>query len=183
LESRLSPSSVGALPENLTLSVTYLPNKQVTLSGQLTGTSTPGGECINLMGAVEGTAVTNAQGYYSVTLTAQSLGQVSAATADGLSNTATAMLVSAASTLSNFVATQEGPGLWLFTGNVNGAPTQGMMINFAGLQSMQGQSISVNPDGSFAFYFQVPAGQNGIVSAQAIDWWGDTSNTAMVYAG
>lgn len=190
LEDRLSPASIdpGPLPppppppsmESLTLNVTYLQNRQVTLSGNLTGSSGAiPNETIDLSGAVSGTAVTNAQGAYSVTLTATTLGQVSAASADGMSNIADFTLVSGTPTITNFGAIAEGSGLWYFFGSVANAPTQGEVVNFGGINALQGQSVAVSSSGSFGFYAIVNTG--GWATAQAVDWWGDTSQIASDY--
>ena len=176
LEDRLSPASVGAPGENLTMVVTYDPNKQVTLGGQLTGQSGPiANQTINLGGVVNGTATTNSQGGYSVTLPVSKLGQVTAASADGLSNIAQSTLVGGSPVISNFDAMPEGGGLWYFSGTVTGAPTQGEVVNFSGITALQNKQVTVNPDGTFAYYCIVNSGQGGWATAEAVDWWGDTS--------
>lgn len=186
LEDRLSPSTVVGPPvppppgETVSLNVTYEQNKQVVLSGQLSNASGPvTNEGINFGGSVNGTATTDSQGNYSVTLTATSLGVVTAASADGLSNTAQYTLVGGSPMISNFNAQPLGGGLWEFSGSVSGAPTQGEVVNFGGINALQGQSVSVNADGSFDFYAIVNTGQGGTATAEAVDWWGDTSPVAM----
>jgi hypothetical protein len=196
LEDRLSPATVGAgdpssppgtdgtggvtvppLPnENISLNVTYLQNRQATFSGQLTNQSGPvANQAVNLSGVVNTTVTTDAQGNYSVTLAVPQLGQENAASADGLSNTAQFTLVNGSPEITDFTAVAESNGLWLFSGSVSGAPTQGEVINFGGINALMGQSVSVNPDGSFDFYAIVSTGQGGWATAQAVDWWGDTS--------
>lgn len=182
LEDRLSPATIGATApaENLSLNVAYQQNKQVTLSGQLTGSSGAiANETINFSGAVTGTATTNSQGAYSVTLTASELGTVNAASADGNSNTAQYTLVSSTPTITSFQAKSEGSGLWYFSGTVADAPTQGEVINFGGINALMGQSTTVNSDGTFDYWAIVKSGQGGWASAQAVDWWGDTSEYAV----
>lgn len=181
LEDRLSPATVGTTTptESLTLNATYQQNKQVTLSGQLTGsTGAIANETIYLTGATTGSATTNSQGNYSVTLTASSLGSVYAASADGNSNTAQYTLVGGNPTISNFQAISEGSGLWYFSGNVSNAPTQGEIVEFGGINALEGQSVTVNSDGTFDFWAIVKSGQGGWATAEAVDWWGDTSQIA-----
>lgn len=174
LEDRLSP----AVMEMLSLNVAYLPNKEVTLSGSLFSQSgAVANQTINLGGVVSGTATTNAQGAYSVTLPVSKLGQVTAASADGLSGTMNATLVGGTPTINGFSAVPQGGGVWLFSGYVTGAPTQGEVIHFDGLTALADKSCNVNPDGSFSYYCRVFAGQGGIATAEATDWWGDTSST------
>ena len=124
LEDRLSPSGLGFPPplpppnptlpsETVTMNVTYDPNKQVTLTGHLSNSmGAIANQAINFGGAVNGAATTDAQGNYSVTLTASQLGQVTAASSDGKSNTATATLASQVPTISSFTATSEGDSVW-----------------------------------------------------------------------
>ena len=177
LEDRLSPT--GGM-EMLGMNVTYVQNKQVTLAGSLSSPSGPvTNQTINFGGVVKGTATTDAQGNYSVTLTASALGQVTAASADGLSNQATYTLVGGTPVINNFTAIPEGGGLWEFSGNVTGAPAQGEVVNFGGIPALENQSRNVQPDGTFSFFVVVASGQGGVATAQAVDWWGDTSKVAM----
>jgi hypothetical protein len=155
------------------MTVTYIPNKQVTLSGHLTS-SNNAGQLIQFSGVVNGTTTTDFQGNYSATLNVSQLGQATAREANGQSNPCTAMLVSQIPNIT-FMATAQGNGVWLFSGTVAGAPTQGEVVNFGGITPLAGQSTNVNPDGTFDFYCTVASGQGGIATAQAVDWWGDTS--------
>jgi len=175
LEDRLSPSGM----EMLYMSVAYNPNKEVTLSGSLmTQTGPVANQAINFGGAVSGTTTTNSQGQYSVTLKATQLGQVTGVSADGLSNTAQLMLVGGAPVINNFTAICQGGGLWTFTGKVSGAPMQGEVIHFDGLNALVGKTCDVNPDGTFTLSTYISNGQGGVAIADAVDWWGDTSSDA-----
>ena len=162
------------------MNVTYVQNKQVTLTGSLSSSSGPvTNQSINFGGVVKGTATTNAQGNYSVTLKASALGQVTATSADGLSNQATSTLVGGTPKINNFTAMPEGGGLWEFSGNVTGAPAQGEVINFGGIVALDNVTRNVQPDGTFAYFTNVGTGQGGVATAEAVDWWGDTSEVAM----
>lgn len=181
LEDRLSPSGLGVpgpTPETITLNVTYLQNKRATLSGQLTNQAGPvGNQAVNLTGVYKTTVTTDAAGNYSITVTIPKLGTEYAASADGKSNTAQFTLVGGSPVINNFTAIAQDGGLWLFSGSVTGAPTQGEVVNFGGIVPLKGQSTGVKADGSFSFYAVVPSGEGGYASAQAVDWWGDTSET------
>ena len=175
LEDRLSPSGM----EMISLYATYQPNREVILRGQLTGPSGPlANQTVNLGGVVNSTATTDAQGYYSTTLTVSQLGQVTATSADGQSNTAATTLAAGSPTISRFSAIPQGGGLWLFTGQVMGAPVQGEVIRFDGLTALADKTCNVNMDGSFSYCCYVANGQGGVAVAEAVDWWGDTSNDA-----
>lgn len=184
LEDRCCPSG-GAATETLTMNVTYLQGKQATFSGQLTNqTGGPiANQTIDLTGVVTTTVNTNAQGNYSITLKIPKLGTEYAASADGQSNTAQFTLAGGNPVIKDFTAVAEGNGLWLFSGTVSGAPTQGEVVNFGGITPLEGESTTVNSDGSFDFYAIVPTGEGGVASAEAVDWWGDTSETAAAYVG
>ena len=54
-----------------------------------------------------------------------------------------------------------------------------MTITFGGL--LNGQSTTVDSDGTFLFSFDVPANTSGTVTAQTVDQQGTTSNVAMDY--
>jgi hypothetical protein len=188
LEDRLSPSMGGAgggvqIPETITLNATYNPNKYATFSGQLTNRYGPvANHSINLTGVVNASTITDANGKYTTkALNIPNLGTEYAASTDGLSNTAQFTLVGGSPVISNFKAVSQGGGLWLLSGNVTGAPAQGEIINFGGINALQGQSTPVNLDGSFTFYVMVKSGQGGWASAEAVDWWGDTSDPAAAF--
>ena len=161
------------------MNVTYLPNRQATFSGHLATPSGPvANQTVNLSGVVNATPTTDSQGNYSVTVAVPQLGQERATSADGQSNTALSTLVGGSPVVSDFTALSLGSGLWEFSGTVTGAPIQGEVVNFGGINALMGQSDTVNADGTFDFYAIVSTGQGGWASAQAVDWWGDTSAIA-----
>ena len=175
LEDRLSPN----VNELISLHVVYLPNRQATFEGHLTSQANPvANQTIILSGVVNTTVTTNSQGNYNVTLPVPQLGQETAKSASGLSNTAQYTLVCGSPVIANFSAASEGKGLWCFSGKVSGAPTEGEVVNFSGIKAVNGQSMKVNSDGTFAFYAIVTAGNGGWATAQAVDWRGDQSPIA-----
>lgn len=182
LEDRLAPTTASST-ESLTLNVTYLQDKRATFSGQLTDVSgSPvANQTINLTGVINATATTNSHGGFSITLAIPKLGGESASSADGRSNTPQVTLAGGNPVIDDFTAIAEGNGLWLFSGKVTGAPTQGEVVNFGGITPLQSQSTKVNSDGTFDFYAIVPSGEGGWASAEAVDWWGETSETAATF--
>jgi hypothetical protein len=164
--------------ENLNMQFTYEPNKQVLFTGGVSNTPNPGGQTIQFSGAVSGDTTTSANGSFSVSLPATSLGGVSATSISQPSNTVTVTLVSQQPVITNFQAINEGNGMWLFTGSVSGPPTQGEVVNFGGIVPLTGKSVTVNADGTFSFVGMVAVGQGGTAWAEAVDWWGETSNAA-----
>jgi hypothetical protein len=177
LEDRLCPSGGGG--ETVTLHVAYDAGRQVTLTGSLSNSLGPiANQTIDLGGVVNGTATTNSQGAYSVTLPVSSLGNVTAYSADGRSNTAQSTLVGGKPVISNFTAIPEGGGVWLLSGKVSGTPTSGEMVAFSGIAAVNGLSAHVSGNGAFSEYITVTPGQGGYVDAVATDWWGDESQVA-----
>jgi hypothetical protein len=169
--------------ENLNLQFTYQPNRQVLFTGGVSNTQNPGGQTIQFSGAVDGTATTAANGSFSATLKANSLGAVNVTSVSQPCNTVTVTLAAGQPVISNFQAVNEGNGVWLFTGTVTGAPTQGETVDFGGIAPLVGQSTTVSGSGSFRFYAVVPGGQGGMAWAEAVDRWGDTSNAAQAPVG
>jgi hypothetical protein len=182
LEDRFSPSLV--VSDSLTLGVTYPQANQATFSGQLTSPSGPiANATITLSGAANATTTTNSQGNYSITLSVPQLGTEYAASSDPQAIAAPCVMDNIPPTITSFTAVAEGNGLWLLSGTVVGGPTEGEVVNFGGITPLQGQSTTVNSDGTFDFYAIIPSGEGGWASAQAVDCWGQTSQIAVTYAG
>ncbi|HZY85323.1 MAG TPA: hypothetical protein VFE78_10865 [Gemmataceae bacterium] len=203
LEARDCPSTV-------TLNVEYNVGKTITLYGEVTaggvaGSSTPGmgnttqllgsmssapaglpGVSVAFRGSATGSATTDANGDFTFTTQATSLGEVAAATTDGQSNTASVVLSSSAPVISNFKAYQEGTSnYWDVIGHVtdgnfmaagltiliNGSP---VTINNGG----QGQKATVNANGDFDLCVKLngTGSDNGNIDALVTDAWGKLSN-------
>lgn len=182
LEDRLTPSLV--VSDSLTLGVTYLPDQQATLSGQLTSSSGPiANATITLSGVVNATTTTNSQGNYSITVSVPQSGTEYAVSSDPKANEAQCVMDLEFPTITNFTAVAEGNGLWLFSGTVADSPTEGEVVNFGGITPLEGQSTEVNSDGTFDFYAIIPTGEGGWASAQAVNCWGETSQIAVDCVG
>jgi virginiamycin B lyase len=166
-------------PPTVSVSVTYGAQRTVTLSGQVTDAQ-PGGLTVNFSGMVVGSVVTNADGTFSATFQASGLGNVQAITTDAqglVSNTATVTLASNPPTISNFVGSNSG-GVWTFTGKVNDSSPAGLTVSFGGLPSLAGKTATVQADGTFELVVALAAGEQGTVTAQTTNWWGQNSNVA-----
>jgi hypothetical protein len=165
-------------PSTITLSITgYAANKVVTAGGQVADTPNPGGLTVNLTlgGQAWCSTTTDANGNWSISATASSLGQITAATGDGQSNTASAMLTdSQRPVIDAFDCVSEGNQWVLFTGHVTDANYQGMVIQFNGIHTMDGQSTTVDSKGNFAFlaHLDGKADDIGVLNGQAVDWYG-----------
>jgi hypothetical protein len=171
------------VPSTLTLNVAYSTGTNVILSGTLTGAANPANHTINLSGEVGGQAITDANGRYQITLQAMGLGDVSAADADGTSNTATATVADTSPNITNFNASEGPYGIWTFSGHVDYRSTD-LTIYFAGQPiSLRGMSTDVDANGNFSVTVQLNHTQsdNGWEYVYAVDAWGNYSNFMQEY--
>jgi hypothetical protein len=144
----------------------------------------PAGLTVQLTGAASGTATTDANGNFSVTLTATALATIYASTTDGLSNTASVLLADVAPTISNFAFTEDSSNLYVFSGTVTGN-NAGEVVTLGGMvAATDGQVLPVSSTGYFSLAIQLTGASNdGSITAQATDWWGLTSNLAETWVG
>jgi hypothetical protein len=175
LEDRNSPST---LILNI---VAYGPGTSVTFSGALRGSDNPGGQTINFSGKVTGSTTTTPCGMYAITLKASGLGDVTAQTADGMSNVAVVTLTDTAPRITQFQAIEGTGHLWTFQGDVTYRYPQGLIVNLGGMpDSLQGKTAPVDSSGHFWVVLELngTTSDNGTASAVTTDPWGLTSNTA-----
>jgi hypothetical protein len=169
-------------PSTISLSASYAPNKTATFSGQVTNTSSPGGLQVQLYmnGYAWCWTTTDANGNYSFTKQVPCLGTVTAATADGQSNTAQLVLSdSTAPSITNFAAAEHPDHIFVLTGTVSDPNYQGMVIYFGGQPvDINGKNATVDSSGNFTLVVQLDGkpDDNGWASATAMDWWGLTSS-------
>jgi hypothetical protein len=171
LESRDVPSTV-------TLNVTYLTGKNITLSGQLTGAANNAGQTITIGGKATGSTITNTAGYYTITLEASELGAVTAQAADGQSNTAQVTLTDEAPSITEFDADELGDRVWNFNGRISYFRSmQGLKIEFGGLASLQGKWTQTSSTGTYSLLVLLNGltSDNGNSSAKCISPWGTES--------
>lgn len=169
----------------ISLSISYNQKKSVTLTGHVTDpVSSPAGLTVQFSGKVVGTAVTDANGNFSLTADASALGAINAVVTDALGNvsdTATVNVTSNAPKISNFGCVEGYLHIFTFTGTVTDESAPGLTVNFGGSPvSLQGKSVAVKADGTFEFTVQLngTTSDNGTATAQTTDWWGLTSNLA-----
>jgi hypothetical protein len=170
------------VPSTLMTSVEYLGGRNIAIHGNLSDTTTPGGQVISIWGKAHGSATTDSSGNFTAYLTADGLGAVYEQTPG--SNQVETDLTDTAPVIDQFFA-MEGPDhMWTFRGHVsyNQPNPFGLVINFGGQPvSLSGQTANVAPDGTFTFSIQLNGGytDNGAVTAQTTDAWGNSSNIAM----
>ncbi len=164
----------------ITLSVTYLTQRNVTLSGTVTDAN-PAGLTVTFTGEVTGNTTTDASGNYSFTAPASALGNVNASTVDlqGLqSNTATVALSVPAPKILNFKGAQGPSNVWTFSGTVQDVSPVGETVYFGGAPvSIQNKTTTVASNATFllSVQFNGTSSDNGAVDAYVVNWWGLSS--------
>ena len=171
LEDRWCPTA-----PQITLSATVMANHAVMLAGQVTAGQIQGLN-ITFSGAASGSATSNSSGDFSFQTSTATLGTVSAIGVDQYnqsSNTATATIAVAAPTISLQVSYGSQTTITL-AGQVSGIDAGGRTVTFSGMAT---GSVMTNSDGTYSFTTTATA--LGNVSAQTMDLWGQSSNTAQV---
>src|SRR5581483_5122664 len=145
----------------------------------------PGGWVVYFSGAASGIAITDSNGDYSVTLTADSLGEIDAITMDSsfiqVARTS-ATLASEAPEIEDFCYSAQPDGWYKFTGRVIDESPAWLTVRFGGgPSSLSDQTTTVAADGSFEFWIQLngTASDEGTATAQVTDWWGLESELAL----
>jgi hypothetical protein len=158
----------------ITLTITYHPQRGITLSGQVTD-EVPGGRTVSISGVANGYGMTNADGTFSIDLTASGLGNIQASTSDswGLtSNTAQVTVASEAPAITDFGGVHQAGNTWTFSGKVSDESAPGLTVRFGGLPSLQTKMAIVESSGWFFLTVTLGPSESGTATAQTTDWWG-----------
>jgi hypothetical protein len=172
-------TQITAAASSLTLNVAPGTRNMVTLSGQVTA-GAPGGLTVAFNGVVSGTATTNVDGTFQVTLPASGVGQIQATVTDIWGQTAASPPVtvkSNAPVIENFQAAQQPDGTWIFTGTVIDECPSGLTVQLGGIPALMGKTVTVRDDGTFSFTATLMMGEAGTATAMCTDWFGLQSNT------
>jgi len=154
-------------------------NRQVTITGTVTDES-PAQTTVVFSGAISATITPEADGSFSFTATADSLGSITAVVTDPFLQTGTdyATLTNTAPTISNFLGTISPGRFYTFTGHVDDEFAAGLTISFGGLPSLAGKTATVDEDGNFSLTIELPLGEDGEAQASVCDCWGTESELA-----
>jgi hypothetical protein len=165
---------------SLNLTLTYGPSRQVTVSGRVMYAQ-PGGMTVSFSGAATGSVVTNADGTFSKTMTAQSLGVINATTQDvwGLSSAAAQVTVSNTAPKITLMAYNVSGNLWSFSGRVTDNYAPGLVVTFTSstMPDLNGKTAVVQADGTFSLTVTLQPGEQGWLDVAVTDWWGATGDT------
>jgi hypothetical protein len=168
-------------PPIVYLSIMSTHQTNVTLQGSVVAPN-PAGFVVQIFGVCSSSVVTDANGQFSITLPASSLGSIYADTTDSLgqvSNIAVANLQFAPPTFGD-VGYWEQPGNFLtIAGHVDVHDPQGMQVTLGGdIPALRGLTATLDANGNFQITVQVPNDQGqgaGVVSFTVTDWWGQTA--------
>ncbi len=170
----------------ISMNITMNGLKSVTLSGTvLDNSASPAGLTVTFTGVVSATTTTDSSGNFTITTNASALGDVEAATVDGLdhiSNTATVTVACAAPVISNFTWSSSY-GVVIFTGTVTCPDASGMVITIQGSPTrlQDGVTTTATSNGTFSWSFIQQRGDTGDVGASCVDCWGQQSNVAITF--
>jgi hypothetical protein len=169
---------------SLNLSVAQGPNHTVTVTGQVSCNS-PSGLTVTLSGIVSGSVTTNADGTFTYTTTASALGQIQATVTDvwGVTAASSTTLSNSPPKIINFRAIYNGNNSWTFTGQVQDEYSAGLVVRLGGIPSLDNSnpSATVQANGTFSITITLQPGENGGVTADCLDWWGQASNEATAF--
>ena len=172
-------------PAVTNLSYTWGANKQLTITGKVVDEN-PGNLMVNsggpaFGGGPGGTATTDAQGNFSMTVTASQLAQVMVMTNDQwgqASAMASLTLTDPTPTISNFVGVQGVNHSWTFSGTVTAGYAPGLVVTFSGMDAVANQKATVRSDGTFSLTATLAANTSGNVNCTVTDWWNVVSAAA-----
>ncbi len=164
---------------SLTMNLTWLPNRQVMLTGQL-NTPNAAGKSIFFAGQVSGSTTAKADGTYSVVLPISSLGTIVAQFVDdyGQLVQTSVSATNAPPVISEFKVTIAPGGFYTFTGKVSDEAPEDLVVTFGGLNGLQGKTATVQPGGTFSITVELQPGDDGEATVSVADWWSVTSNIA-----
>ena len=162
----------------------------VTVSGYVTDLS-PGGLSVNVSGVVNGTATTDASGYFSLTAPYSASGTVTVTTTNVWNQTSSPaqatvnppMVAPVPMQIANLTATYENNGKWLITGTVQGGDLSTATISYSGTASGSAQVDSSTGDFSFEVNAQSQPYYSGTEYVVASDAEGDQSGSQSVSFG
>jgi hypothetical protein len=180
--SNTATATLAVAAPNITLTVTYGSQRNITLSGQVTGIDVAN-VTVTFTDEATGTTTTDANGNFSFSTTATARGKVSAKTTDlwgQNSNTAKVTLTSNAPTITQFTAIHDSGNVWTFEGLVTDESAAGLTVTLGGTPSLQGVEATVGSDGFFYCTVTLQPDEFGTATAQTTDWWGLNSNVAQV---
>jgi hypothetical protein len=175
-------------PSNLSLSISYVTQQIVNLSGQVTGANAADAQ-VKFSGSAMGMTVAGVNGAFSVDLQASGTGTILAVATDdwGVSSNQASVPVTVTNSssfapyISNFTATQDSGQTWTFSGSAWDMSQPVLTITLGGLPSLSGVTATTTANGTFSATVTLQPGEAGYATAMTTDANGETSNLATVF--
>ena len=178
-------ATIAVADPTLTLSIAYGSNNSVTLSGKMTDVDA-GGRYVTISGASSGMTMTNSTGDFSFTTTPMNLGAIHASATNQwgqVANSTDITVTNNRPVIEDFVAIHNYGNLWTFQGRVTDESPMGLTVHFGGMPSLNGQTATVQGDGSFTSTRYLTDGETGTATASTTDYYGQASDLASASSG
>ena len=158
---------------------TNVSGRQVELRGTVADDH-PEQDLLTFTGAAVGHATPDIYGNFDYLTSAAGLGTVTAVATHYMeprSLPVTAIITSAAPTITSFQVIQGPNGNWTFQGTVSDEAPGGIIVTFGGNAQITGLKAICDQNGNFSATFYLPNLNSGFVTASCCDVWGLMSNT------
>jgi len=171
----------GTPPAIQNLSISYGRPGTVILAGRVID-SAAAGLTVNFTGAATGSTTTDAQGWFSVTLTQAVPGEIEAKVfnAWGLGATGSVFSTNQPPVIATLDACRSTGNVWVFEGVVEDEEPEHCIVYFTGLPSLEGLTVPVDINGRYCLVVELAPGEEGTVLAIAYDSEGLASEVAEV---
>jgi hypothetical protein len=180
---RLERRECLTVPVITSFTITATSGTNVHMAGHVQDPN-PATVFLTITGVVIAGANADANGDFSCDSTATALGTAHAIATDGGGNTSAtvdAVLSVAGPEITSFTASCNLGNIWTFSGHIaSGENPQGMTVVLSGLPDLNNVHVTVDANGNFSFTKQLAQGDNGTVTANITDWWGQSDEPASV---
>ncbi len=171
-------TNIEAPKPTVALSLSYNSETSITLNGYVTSVDGVDTD-VTLSGVLAAATVhPDANGYFTITVDALSLGEIDAVATDTWSESsdvAAVFVVSDVPTIQDFRAENAFFDIVTVSGRVVDESPGGRTVTFAGMAGLTGQTATTDFSGNFTFTFTRPAGASATISAQVADQWGQST--------
>jgi hypothetical protein len=168
-------------PVITSIKAVQVPGKKFRVSGTVSD-DTPGSCSVNLTGSANGSVGCDADGKFSAVFDVPLLGPTTAIATDGSQNSDPADLTMANAAPSTTCKCVVGIGNTLtISGVVTDEAPAGLTVVLTGSRAVNGQSATVQANGSWSVSVTISPGSHGTVTASVTDWYGLTGTRSSAY--
>lgn len=168
-------------PTIVNMSAAQVPGKKFRVWGTVSDNA-PGSCGVTFTGAIVNAVSCDANGNFDHVHNVPTLGAFTAIAGDGNGQSAPFVLglTNVAPTITPFTAIRQGTSV-TFSGQVNDEASVGLVVTLAGPRLINGQTTTVNGDGTWEIRLTLPASSQGNVTASTVDWYGLTGSASTSY--